>query len=127
MSDFLTITNTMNKKNPTVLQSGNNKYYVFDTPGTYTIQLKDTQITDLSYLVVGGGGGSSGTFGANGGQIQYGSLSLSVCLSVSLSLSHTHTHTHTHTHSLLGCRIRFVVCVVCACVRAGSSLPWPSI
>ena len=61
------------------------------------------------------------------GQIQYGSLSLCLSVSLSLSLSYTHTHTHSLTHSLLGCRTRFVVCVVCVCVRAGSSLPWPSI
>jgi hypothetical protein len=60
---------------PILQTSGNNYYYVFDKPGSYSISFTNNKITDISYLVVGGGGGSSGTYGANGGSIQSGTLS----------------------------------------------------
>ena len=75
MSDFLNITNTMNSKNPVLQYSGSNLYYVFNSPGTYTIKITNSAITDISYLVVGGGGGSATINGANGGSIQFGTLS----------------------------------------------------
>ena len=79
MSDFLTInsiTPLTNTSIPTVQNSGNSIYYVFNKPGTYDISINPLN-TDVSYLIVGGGGGSTTINGANGGSIKLGTISKS--------------------------------------------------
>jgi hypothetical protein len=75
MSGFLDITPRSNTFKPTVQNSGNSVYYVFNEPGQYNIKITSLTITDVSYLIVGGGGGSKSINGANGGSIKLGTLS----------------------------------------------------